>query len=312
MEKSINKIWYEKTYNSLVETRKSRGLDKTKLDYYTEKHHIIPKCMGGKDEDDNYVLLTFREHIIAHKLLTRIYPDIPGLYLSVSLMLSTDISIDGKKISSKNFSNTKEAEKWKLKGLELLSKNGGRVVSEESRSKMSKSASKKFQSLSEEDRKRIYGKSGKDHKNFGKHLSDTTKEKIRNSQLGKSRPPVSETTRAKMSESHKNIPKTDSWKRNLSNSLKGRVITKEQSDKRLKTILDKNGGIFPKRTEEQKRKTSETLIKNRLNNKSLKKVMSPDGTIYSSLKDCSEAIGKDRHTISKWIKNKPEKGFKFI
>ena len=91
MEKSINKIWYEKTYNSLVETRKSRGLDKTKLDYYTEKHHIIPKCMGGKDEDDNYVLLTFREHIIAHKLLTRIYPDIPGLYLSVSLMLSTDI-----------------------------------------------------------------------------------------------------------------------------------------------------------------------------------------------------------------------------
>ena len=40
--------------------------------------------------------------------------------------------------------------------------------------------------------------------------------------------------------------------------------------------------------------------------------MSPDGTIYSSLKDCSEAIGKDRHTISKWIKNKPEKGFKFI
>ena len=126
---------------------------------------------------------------------------------------------------------------------------------------MSKSASKKFQSLSEEDRKRIYGKSGKDHKNFGKHLSDTTKEKIRNSQLGKSRPPVSETTRAKMSESHKNIPKTDSWKKNLSNSLKGRVITKEQSDKRLKPFLSKMEEFFQKELKNKKERLQRLLLR---------------------------------------------------
>ena len=70
-----NKWWYEKVYNDLMNSRKSRGLDKSKLDYYTEKHHIVPKCMGGTNKEDNFVLLTMREHILAHYILTRIYPD---------------------------------------------------------------------------------------------------------------------------------------------------------------------------------------------------------------------------------------------
>ena len=65
---------YNNIYNNLIFTRKSRGLNKKVLDGYYEKHHIIPKCLGGKDILENYVLLTFREHIIAHKLLLKIYP----------------------------------------------------------------------------------------------------------------------------------------------------------------------------------------------------------------------------------------------
>lgn len=37
------------------------------------EHHIIPKHMGGSDEDMNLTYLTVREHIIAHYLLYRIY-----------------------------------------------------------------------------------------------------------------------------------------------------------------------------------------------------------------------------------------------
>lgn len=62
---------YEKTYNRLVQSRKTRGLDKSQLDFVTEKHHIIPRCMGGGDEESNLVLLTGREHYIAHLLLTK-------------------------------------------------------------------------------------------------------------------------------------------------------------------------------------------------------------------------------------------------
>ena len=41
---------------------------------YKERHHIIPKCMGGSDDEENLVDLLLREHIIAHKLLADIYP----------------------------------------------------------------------------------------------------------------------------------------------------------------------------------------------------------------------------------------------
>lgn len=36
-----------------------------------EKHHIIPKSMGGKDDDENLVLLSPRVHYICHWLLTK-------------------------------------------------------------------------------------------------------------------------------------------------------------------------------------------------------------------------------------------------
>lgn len=42
---------------------------------YTEKHHIIPKCMGGPNKKDNIVRLTAKEHFICHWILTKICID---------------------------------------------------------------------------------------------------------------------------------------------------------------------------------------------------------------------------------------------
>ena len=42
---------------------------------YHERHHIIPKCMGGTDDKDNLIDLLAREHFIAHKLLVIENPD---------------------------------------------------------------------------------------------------------------------------------------------------------------------------------------------------------------------------------------------
>lgn len=38
---------------------------------YSEKHHIIPKSLGGSNKKDNLVILTAREHFICHWLLTK-------------------------------------------------------------------------------------------------------------------------------------------------------------------------------------------------------------------------------------------------
>lgn len=38
---------------------------------YTETHHILPRCMGGTDDDDNLVTFSSRKHFLCHYLLTK-------------------------------------------------------------------------------------------------------------------------------------------------------------------------------------------------------------------------------------------------
>jgi hypothetical protein len=38
---------------------------------YFEKHHIVPKCLGGTNDPSNIVCLTAREHFICHVLLVK-------------------------------------------------------------------------------------------------------------------------------------------------------------------------------------------------------------------------------------------------
>lgn len=88
---------YQENYNLLVSSSRNRGLNKSKLDYYTEKHHIIPRCMGGKDEDDNYVLFTYPEHLIAHILLYKIYPNEKSLIIAANIMINPGCRIKADK-----------------------------------------------------------------------------------------------------------------------------------------------------------------------------------------------------------------------
>jgi hypothetical protein len=56
---------YSKWYFSIIENAKNKN--------YTiyEKHHILPKSLGGSNDKDNLVNLSLREHYICHKLLTK-------------------------------------------------------------------------------------------------------------------------------------------------------------------------------------------------------------------------------------------------
>lgn len=58
---------YYKWYVSIVENSKNR---KNNLEY-SEIHHIIPKSLGGSDDQNNLVVLSAREHFICHYLLTK-------------------------------------------------------------------------------------------------------------------------------------------------------------------------------------------------------------------------------------------------
>ena len=56
---------YTEFINNILQTR---GRFMNSNEYY-ERHHIIPKCKNGSDDEDNLIDLFAREHFIAHKLL---------------------------------------------------------------------------------------------------------------------------------------------------------------------------------------------------------------------------------------------------
>ena len=62
----MNYKWH---YDRLIETRKKQEV----FNGYYENHHIVMKSMGGSDDPENLVMLTPREHFLAHWLLWRIH-----------------------------------------------------------------------------------------------------------------------------------------------------------------------------------------------------------------------------------------------
>lgn len=80
---------YKLIYNSLIERAKNRNLEE-----YTEKHHIIPKCMGGSNKSENLVRLTPEEHFIAHALLVKMHPNFPKLAVALNNMTAP---VEGRK-----------------------------------------------------------------------------------------------------------------------------------------------------------------------------------------------------------------------
>lgn len=65
----FNQNKYTKIYFQLIDKRKKQVLLKEEV--YCEKHHIIPKSLGGTNDENNLVNLLPREHFIAHLLLTK-------------------------------------------------------------------------------------------------------------------------------------------------------------------------------------------------------------------------------------------------
>ena len=195
---------YKKIYDELINTRKILNRKKNNGIYY-EKHHIIPKSCGGSNDPDNLILLTFKEHFFAHRLLVEIY--------------------NGELKRKMNYAL------WRMSS---SNKNHKRIInsSQYSICRQAQLNAKTNHSRSEITKKKI----SDGHK--GKKLSQETKEKLRKINLGKRRV-ISEETKKKIGESNKGKKRTNEV--NEKNRL--RNIGKKQSietiDKRRKKLLGK-------------------------------------------------------------------------
>lgn len=202
------------TYEELIEKCKDYN------PIYGQKHHIIPKSVGGPNTKDNIIRLSWLTHYYAHKLLAEENPDNKNIqnefkrmgtieqYLKKCYSLWKQRTFEGKTHTEESKKKMSEANKGKVGEL-----NGfyGKQHSEESRQKMSESH--KGYHHTEEWKKRhsedvtgekngMFGthRCGEENPMWGKHLSDESKKKLSEAHKGKS---LSEEHKRLISESSK-------------------------------------------------------------------------------------------------------------
>jgi len=194
---------YTSWYKNITNNAKNRSITG-----YTEKHHIIPKSLGGSDSESNIVALTAREHFICHWLLTktttgtarqkmiyalrvlrannpnqqryetkitsRVYENIKKEYSEIQ---SEKVSGSGNPMYGDKFYRSNEGKRSQSAGI-TGDKNGSKQP--EARAKISASKlGKKRAPFSNEWKQRLSeSSSGENNSMYGKKHSEETKKKM--------------------------------------------------------------------------------------------------------------------------------------
>jgi hypothetical protein len=191
---------YLKVYCNLIRKAQQRQV----VEGYTEKHHIFPVSIFGKNS--KVVVLTGREHYLAHALLEKVYLKRYGLRNNKThKMIWAHLIMKGKNRYYNSHLYEAVKQRHSIISSELLK---GHPVSEETRAKISYYSSNR----SEETLRKI-GEASK-----GRKHTEECKQYI--SQILKGRKKSKE-TRRKMSESWKGRP----------SPLRGRVMPEEHKQK---------------------------------------------------------------------------------
>jgi hypothetical protein len=203
---------YQKIHDEIIFRAKNRMLTG-----YKERHHIIPRCIGGTDDRDNLVDLTAREHFIIHKLLSEIYPDTDKLIYAVWMM--SNIRYDNRtyRIGSREYDRIRKLFKDKL-SIKMAGDNNpfyGKEHTTEAKQKMSiaqknrkpiSEETRKKMSIAQKNRKRLpFTDEAKQKMSLAKQgyvMSEETKQKLRIISTGRK---LSNETREKMKKPKKII-----------------------------------------------------------------------------------------------------------
>lgn len=160
---------YTRLYYAIIVNASNRNNN----NQYVERHHIIPKCLGGSNDKTNIVPLTGREHFICHKLLTKmtVGPDRKKMLHAAWCFIRSSRTQQRKKITSKQYEIIRQELSQTLsqsrKGINL-----GRIVSDETKLKLSKASKGKSKSKETKEKMKLAWTTR------DKNIKATTREKL--------------------------------------------------------------------------------------------------------------------------------------
>ena len=279
---------YKRIYDDLMQSRlilKEERVELRKRGEYFEAHHIIPHSMGGggkrngwKDlKHPNIIILTAREHYIAHTLLWLIHRNRKMAY---SLHAMCSMKGNGRQtyiVSSRMYSDVKcylNSVGFSLEHREKIRQaNLGKKMSPEAKEKISKihlgkkiSPESIVKMLETTKVRRLLGIIKK------RVTSPEAKAKIRMAKLGRKHSPEA---RAKMSKSQLGRKHSPETRAKMSRSRIGRKLSSESIEKMRRYLLGKEltpeareklrqANLGKKHSPERIAKRVETFKRNRL------------------------------------------------
>jgi hypothetical protein len=204
---------YQKIHDQIIERAKIRVLST-----YKEKHHIIPRCLGGTDDISNLVYLTAREHFIVHLLLCKMHLKNKKLSRAVWMMANVKREYQDRYIPSSRL--------YEIARLEYSKNNKG-----EGNPMFGKNHCNETKQKQRESKINVYKKEGNPF--YGKKHSKETIEKIKEKRALQK---TSNETKEKMSISkigktsgRKGKVNSEEHNKKASESLKERWRLKKQS-----------------------------------------------------------------------------------
>lgn len=209
---------YQKIYSNLIAKCKARPA----FEGYSETHHIVPKSLGGhKTDPSNLVVLTAREHFVAHFLLAKMHGGTQ--WLSINRMRGND----GFYINSRLY----EIARREI-AKETSKRFAGKPKTEEQRAKMSASAigKKKSPESIEKTRQANIGRKPNDAQLAGLSMGRVRPEGYVSPLKGIPRPTPWMIGRKP---ANAGMPVSDETRAKLSAAKKGRKQTPEQIAKRV-------------------------------------------------------------------------------
>lgn len=202
---------YYKIYDSLMSSRQTLNR-KSNKDGMLERHHILPKSLGGTNDKNNLVYLTPREHFIAHLLLTKIHggKDKAKMIFAFAKMCQCNPN-QKRTVNSRYFEMSK-----RLMSLHCSGENSsfyGKTHSNETK--------KRFSEQKKGANNPMFGKPAPNRGITPAPLSNEAKHRISVAHKGKI---TSDETKLKMSIAAKGKPKSEEHKKNLSKINKGKTF----------------------------------------------------------------------------------------
>ena len=167
---------YEEFINGILE---SRGRFACGNEYH-ERHHILPKCLGGCNEDENLIDLFAREHFEAHRLLALENPTINSLANAWWAMCvqTNQYTKERYRVSAEEYEEARKS--YAIMMSKRMSgennPNFGKKMNEEQKKNMSEKLKGRFAGKNNPN----YGNhkfARENHWNYGKHLDNETKQK---------------------------------------------------------------------------------------------------------------------------------------